>query len=83
MNDKLLNSTMKFKLACLNKLTEKEKAGWTGWDNQDAENGFKNELKVHYDRKDWTQDDLIDISNYCMFLWNLIEVKIKEEKVNV
>ena len=70
MEKKISTATMKFNLACLNKLEEKERKGWVGWDNPEWKDEFKSEIENHV-KRDLTQDDLIDISNYCMFLWNL------------
>jgi len=82
MDKKLLSATMKFNLACLNKLAEKEKEGWVGWDNPEGKDGFKSEIEEHWQvKRELTQDDLVDISNYCNFLWNLKELP-KEAKLN-
>ena len=79
MEDKLFNASMKFHLACVVKLKEKEKAGWTGWDNPDSKRILGTKLMEHTIRP-FTQNNLINISNYCMFLWNLIEITRKEEE---
>lgn len=78
MDGKLLNSAMKFNLACLDKLAEKEKEGWGGWDWECCKTSF--EKRIKYDAKrELTQKRIINITNYCMFLWNLME-KEKEVK---
>ena len=75
---KLDNASMKFHLACVVKLKEKEKEGYTGWDNPDWEKAFENIVKDR-SQLELTQKNLVNISNYCMFLWNLIENKKKGE----
>ena len=69
---KLDNASMKFHLACVVKLKEKEKEGWVGWDNISNQEIFEKRLTRHL-LKEYSQGGLIDISNYSMFLWNLIE----------
>ena len=78
MEKKLLSATMKFNLACLNKLTEKEKAGWTGWDSEDYDGIFDSRIET-LAKGELTQNNLVNISNYCMFLWNIKELR-KEVK---
>jgi len=72
MDGKLLNSAAKFNLACLNKLSQKEKEGWGGWDWECCKTSFEKIIK-HNAKRELTQKNLINIANYCMFLWNLIE----------
>ena len=71
---KLLDSAMRFNLHCLNKLKEKEKEGWIGWDDKKKKCLFENRLK-HDIFCELTQNRLVNIANYCNFLWNLIEEK--------
>ena len=75
---KLDNASMKFHLACIIKLKEKEKEGWEGWDNLGNQELFEKRLTRHL-LKEYSQEGLIDISNYANFLWNLIESE-KESK---
>lgn len=74
MEEKLFNASMKFIRVCDAKLTEKEEEGWVGWDKKENEEEFEKRLTRHL-LKDFTQESLIDISNYCMFLWNLKDIK--------
>uniref|UniRef100_A0A6M3IF50 Uncharacterized protein n=1 Tax=viral metagenome TaxID=1070528 RepID=A0A6M3IF50_9ZZZZ len=74
MEKKLLNSTIKFSLACLGKLEEKESNGWGGWDWEACKTSFEKRIK-HDAKSKLTQKSLVNIANYCMFLWNLIENK--------
>lgn len=74
MEDKLFNATMKFQLACLTKLAEKEKEGLMGWDNPHWEKAFKKRIK-DLPQFELTQENLVNIANYCNFLWNLIQVE--------
>jgi len=74
MKNKLYNASMKFHLACVVKLKEKEKEGWIGWDNPHWEGAFKKRIK-DLPQFELTQNNLVNISNYCNFLWNLIEAE--------
>jgi len=60
----------KFNNACYGKLEKKEKEGFEGWNNPDFEWTLKLKLKEHL-KKEWTAENLVDISNLCDFLWNL------------
>ena len=74
MENKLKDSSKKFYVACLAKLLIKEKEGWTGWDNPKNKDGFESKIELHL-QGTRTQDVLVDVANYCNFLWNLIEAK--------
>ena len=69
---KLDNASMKFHLACIIKLKEKEKEGYIGWDDVRWKRIFEGRIK-ELSQKELTQKNLIKITNYCDFLWNLIE----------
>ena len=74
MEKKLRMARIDFDYACYKKLEEKEELGWEGWDNQARKGTFieriKNLLKCELNQK-----NLVNIANYCNFLWDLIEVK--------
>jgi len=72
MDNKLLDSAAKFNLACLDKLSQKEKEGWGGWDWESCKFSFEKRIK-HDAKSKLTQKSLVNIANYCMFLWNLKE----------
>ena len=74
MENKLYNASMKFHLACVSKLKEKEKEGWSGWDNKKEKKYFEGRI-MHDSFSNLTQKRLVHISNFCFFLWNLIEEK--------
>ena len=74
MERKLLDSTMKFNLACYDKLIKKEELGWTGWDCIGWKGDFIERIK-NLLKRELNQKNLVNIANYCNFLWNLIEVK--------
>ena len=74
MEDKLFNASMEFYRACDIKLELKEKEGWAGWDNPEFEKKLRNDLRSHVE-KALSQENLVDIANFCDFLWNLIQVK--------
>ena len=79
MKVELRSAWLKFNYACYKKLAAKESRGFAGWDKQKnkiiLEDGF-----YEHARKPLTQSNLIDISNYCIFLWNLIEDQKKGGK---
>ena len=70
--NELLGSSLKFNLACFAKLREKQKLGWIGWDKPENKRLLEAKLIQHI-KKPLTRDNLIDISNFCNFLWNLKE----------
>ncbi|MCK4446830.1 MAG: hypothetical protein KAW56_07090 [Candidatus Marinimicrobia bacterium] len=74
MEDKLRMACFKFTNACMEKLEFKERQGYTKWDDPNFESVLKMKLENHTKKK-LTQENLIDISNFCDFLWNLIEDK--------
>ena len=80
MDNKLVDSAMKFNLACLDKLSQKEKRGWVGWDNPEYKKEFEDKIVIQ--SLPLIQNDCVNIANYCMFLWNLMEMEKEEEKVN-
>jgi len=79
MNNKLYNASMKFHLACVVKLKKKEKEGWVGWDNPIKKKLLEAKLMEHTLKSLSNQENLVDIANFCNFLWNLIE---DEKEVN-
>ncbi len=72
MKWKLRKKTYRFNYACYLKLEKKEREGFFGYDGpknkEMLEKGFMDHIE-----KGFEQDNLIDLSNYCNFLWNLIE----------
>jgi len=80
MKVKLKMNCFKFHLACSQKLEEKEKEGWDGYYKPENKNLLEVGLLQHI-AKGFASDNLIDISNYCNFLWNLDEdAKVKALK---
>lgn len=77
MDNKLLMSAAQFNLACLDKLSQKGKEGWGGWDNPEYEKEFEGKIVIQ--SLPLIQNDCVNIANYYMFLWNLMEVKNKGE----
>ena len=68
-----LNSAwLKFNHACYKKLAAKERRGFSGWDKQKNKELLEKDLITHT-RKPLIQSNLLDIANYCDFLWNLLE----------
>jgi len=80
MEDKLFNASMEFVRTCDKRLEEKEKAGWVGWDKYVFKGRYKGKIRLLSRKQKLTQEDLVDISNYCMFLWNLIEKRKGDSK---
>ena len=72
MKVKLKMNCFKFHLACSQKLEEKEKEGFDGYYKPENKKQLEVELLKHT-VKGFSPDNLIDISNYCNFLWNLDE----------
>ena len=78
LNDisKLSETSRAFEHTTWSRLTEKTTQGFHGWDNP--------RWKTYYTRKiveqslPLTQKDCIDIANYCMFVWAILE----KEKMN-
>ena len=76
MSKKLIDASKKFYVASWAKLLIKEKEGRVGWDNKTQKCVFTRRIcNMKYP---FTQKDLIDMANYCNFLWNLIEEKKNE-----
>lgn len=73
METKLRIASGNFYYACVDKLEEKENAGWTGWDNPNLKDRFEGYIREKSGKCELTQEDLINMANYCSFLWNLIE----------
>lgn len=72
MQLKLRSAWLKFNHACYKKLAAKERRGFSGWDKQKNKELLEKGLMEHI-KKPLTQSNLIDIADYCNFLWNLIE----------
>ena len=79
MSNKLQAAWLLFSFKCGDKLEKKEKQGWAGWNNPENEPNLKFKLLQHFE-KEWTQENLVDISNFCLFLWNLKEEERKNAK---
>lgn len=72
MDKKLRIAGYEFHRACMIKLEYKENAGYLGWDILAFEKDLQEDL-ISHTKKPLTQDNLVDIANFCNFLWNLIE----------
>lgn len=72
MDSKLNSASNKFFLSCLFKLAVKEKQGFVGWDDPSRKEHFEKRIRGHCLFK-LDQRNLVNITNYCNFLWNLIE----------
>ena len=74
MELKLRSAWLRFNHACYKKLAAKERRGFSGWNKQKNKELLEEGLMEHI-KKPLTQGNLIDIADYCNFLWNLIEDK--------
>jgi len=77
MKKKLESAASKFFVARAIRLEQKEKVGWNGWDDKKYKDYFGDRIK-HDAFSNLTQKRLVDIANFCNFLWNLIEEKKKK-----
>ena len=64
---KLANLNRKFSEKCFIKLTKKLGEGYTGWDIDECELYRQKLMKLSKEKL--TQKALVNISNYCSFLW--------------
>ena len=80
MDNKLRLAKINFEYACHKKLEAKEKLGWKGWDDLEHKKEFEGKIVIQ--SLPLIQNDCVNIANYCMFLWNLMEMEKEEEKVN-
>lgn len=73
-----------FAEAMKEKLAKKERDGWEGWDEPGNEAGLKESMVDHIlERcicgglrlrvKTFSSPNLVDIANFCMFLWNIAQ----------
>jgi len=65
-----------FSMACLAKLTKKLGEGYTGWD-YDATEPFRQKI-IKLSKEELTQKNLVNIANYCSFLWHRKREEQKE-----
>jgi hypothetical protein len=69
-DSKLLEAIDNFQFAMKDRVLQKKDEGFTGWDNPDMKMQMQDDLNKHL-RKELNSLNLVDIANYCMFLWNL------------
>jgi len=74
MKGKLESAVSKFFVARAIKLEQEEKMGRVGWDDLGYKDIFKGRLE-RLSRRKLNQKNLINIANYCNFLWNLLETE--------
>ena len=82
MSKKLTNTSKKFYVASLARILIKEQEGFEGCDDYGNKGLFKGKIRTLARKRKLTQKILMDIGNYCNFLWNLMEEK-KNEKNTV
>lgn len=72
MKVKLRSFWLRFNYACYKKLAVKERRSFIGYSDPNNKETLEKGLKDHI-KKGFGQSNLVDIANYCNFLWNLIE----------
>jgi len=77
--EKLKVVVYKFTAELHKKLFKKIEEGYEGWNEIKNKEMIKSTL-IDKLKKGLTGDNLVDIANYCMFLWN-IEKTISEENI--
>ena len=68
----LLAAATDFFIARVKKLERKEKQGYTGWNDYGFERECVEEIRTRANLK-LTQRNLINIANFCNFLWQMLE----------
>lgn len=69
---KLRIASCEFNNVCMKKLIAKQKQGYYGWNDSTKKDNLEQLLTEHTNRQ-LTQKNLVDIANFCNFLWNLME----------
>jgi hypothetical protein len=83
----LFDAVDEFAEAMKKKLAKKERDGWEGWNCAKNEIGLKESLLRHLSRRcscgSWVPrrglfepSNLVDIANFCMFLWTIAKERI-------
>ena len=72
MQTKLRASVVDFLLARMRKLEKKARQGYVGWDDKYYELEWKSRVRM-LAKKKLTQKNLVNIANYCNFLWQMLE----------
>jgi len=70
---RLLSSATDFFIARVKKLERKEKQGFAGWEDRMNELFFKTQIRERALKALTSQKDLINIANFCNFLWQTLE----------
>lgn len=81
MKLKLRANCFRFHLACFQKMEQKEKEGLGGYNKLGNKKQLETDLLKHI-AKGFAPNNLIDISNYCNFLWNLDEDAVEKALEN-
>ena len=77
---RLIATSTDFFIACVKRLEKKEKQGFIGWENIMNELYFKTQIRERAGKVLASQKHLIDIANFCSFLWQMIEDRKEEKK---
>lgn len=68
----LNDANYEFYLARSRRMEQKEDEGFIGWDDPEGKDYFTRRIKV-ISVGELTQKKLMDMANFCSFIWNLIE----------
>ena len=79
MKSKLLAAWCIFSFACGRRLEKEEDDGRVGWDNIYYKKEWEGRIRVLASKK-LTSRRLVNIANYCNFLWNMEKERRKNEK---
>lgn len=70
---RLMATSADFFIARVKRLERKEEQGFAGWENTMNELFFKTQIRERALKALTSQKDLINIANFCQFLWQMIE----------
>ena len=73
MEERLLSDATKFFLARLRKLRKKERLGWHEYRHEAMQKEFRSRIRKLVKGR-LTQKKLVNIANYCNFLWINLEI---------
>ena len=72
----IYDANYEFSKACRRRLEKKDKEGLTGWDDEYYKTEWQGRVRM-LSTKRLTQKELVDIANYCMFLWHMLKARKK------
>ena len=78
MKNKLLAAWCIFSFVCGRKLEKEQRRGRIGWDDRSNKEEWEERIRTLASKK-LTLSRLVNISNYCDFLWNMEKERRKNE----